>query len=185
MTSKASVAASASVSARAAAPAPASTPVSPPTAAIGIDIAKLKFDVALLRDGKYKSKVFENNTAGFTEFYQWLQDNQALDAPLCMEATGSYYEALALFLTAQKLFVSVVNPCRISSYAAAINARNKTDKQDARTIARYCASQAPARWQASEGSVRDLRDLARRIEALQDIERFKAGVVSRLLVVTA
>ena len=36
------------------------------SAALGIDIAKKKFDVALLRDGKFKTKVFENSPAGFT-----------------------------------------------------------------------------------------------------------------------
>ena len=167
MKSKSSPAASVSVSVPASVCAFAAVLV----VAVGIDIAKLKFDVALWLGGKYKSNVFENNASGFAKFYQWLQDNNALNAPLCMEATGSYYEALALFLTAQNLFVSVVNPCRISSYAAAVNARNKTDKQDACIIARYCATQSPARWQASEGAVRGLRDLARRIESLQGLER--------------
>jgi len=34
---------------------------------LGIDQAKKKFDVALLRNGKYRSKAFENNPAGFSE----------------------------------------------------------------------------------------------------------------------
>jgi transposase len=33
---------------------------------LGIDLAKKKFDVALLNNGKFRSKVFENNPAGFS-----------------------------------------------------------------------------------------------------------------------
>lgn len=73
------------------------TQTSPIVAAVGIDIAKRKFDVALLRAGKYKTKVFTNDNAVMEAFHAWLIAHQAVDAPVCMEATGSYYEALALF----------------------------------------------------------------------------------------
>ena len=102
--------------------------------AVGIDIAKLKFDVALLRDGKFKSKVFSNNDEGFAEFHSWLKAHDASSVPACMEATGSYFEAF--FLADHQLTVSVVNPLLISKYAEAIGESNNTDQQDARTIAR-------------------------------------------------
>jgi transposase len=35
---------------------------------IGVAIAKLKFDVASLNDGKYKHKAFTNNEQGFANF---------------------------------------------------------------------------------------------------------------------
>ncbi len=139
--------------------------------AVGFDIAKAKFDVALLRAGKFKAKVFANTPEGFAALLAWLDANDARDLPMCMEATGSYGEALALYLSDLKCKISVVNPNFISKYAQAIGERNKTDRQDARIIARYCAKEAPALWQAPAPETRTLRDLVRRLQALQQLQR--------------
>ena len=50
---------------------------------IGVDIAKAKFDAALV-EGKYKTKVFPNRPAGFEAFLIWLRPF----APVCLP--GSY-----------------------------------------------------------------------------------------------
>lgn len=42
---------------------------------LGIDVAKSKFDVALLQNNKYKFKIFKNNIKGFEELYIWLGEN--------------------------------------------------------------------------------------------------------------
>lgn len=65
----------------------------------------------------------------------------------------------------------MVNPILTARFAEAIGERNKTDQQDAKLIARYVATQTPLRWQAPIPSVRTLRDLVRRLEALQDLEQ--------------
>jgi len=40
---------------------------------LGIDIAKVKFNVCLLQlTGKLKHKVFSNNAAGFAQLQEWL-----------------------------------------------------------------------------------------------------------------
>jgi transposase len=39
---------------------------------LGVDIAKKKFDVALLVNGKLKHKVFTNDQGGFAELTAWL-----------------------------------------------------------------------------------------------------------------
>ena len=70
---------------------PATTP--------GIDIAKLKFDVCLIKpNGKAKHKVFQNTRHGFEQLARWLASHQVTDCRACLEATGSYGEPLALFL---------------------------------------------------------------------------------------
>jgi transposase len=143
----------------------------PEPGAVGIDIAKAKFDCALLQNGKFKSKVFANNVEGFAAFVAWLDTHNARALPVCMEATGSYGEALALHLADLKLKVSVVNPHFIAKYALAIGQRNKTDRQDARLIARYCSKEQPAFWQAPSLELRTLRDLVRRLEALQNLQQ--------------
>jgi transposase len=146
---------------------------STPSAYLGIDIAKAKFDVALLRAGKFKSRVFSNDAAGFAALSHWLAHN-AVPLPAlhaCMEATGSYYEALALYLCPQVGSVAVVNAYLIAKYAQATGQRQKTDRQDAALIARYAQRERPAPWQPPSASVRALRDLARRLEALGDLTR--------------
>ncbi len=41
--------------------------------ALGIDIAKLKFNVCLIReDGRLRHKVFANTAAGFSQLSAWL-----------------------------------------------------------------------------------------------------------------
>jgi transposase len=63
-------------------------------AVVGIDIAKAKFDCAWLCQGKFKTRVFANTPEAHEELRAWLS---ALGGHplLCMEATGSYHEALA------------------------------------------------------------------------------------------
>ena len=66
------------------------------TAILGIDIAKLKFDVALLQNQKYKSKVFKNNNGGFEELSVWLNEEGVQNLHACLEATGTYGEIAVL-----------------------------------------------------------------------------------------
>lgn len=65
------------------------------THTLGIDIAKHKFDIALIINGKFKSKVFDNNPTGFATLIDWLKAHQVNHVHACMEATGIYWEALA------------------------------------------------------------------------------------------
>lgn len=139
---------------------------------IGIDIAKLKFDVALLdAANKYKHKHFKNTPAGFAEFLKWAQSLGAQDAHFCMEATGIYYEALANFLFDQRCRVSVVNPAQTAAFAQSGLSRVKTDKADAKLIARFCQTMNPPLFAPPPANKRQLQALVRRLKALKDIEQ--------------
>lgn len=113
---------------------------------VGVDVSKAKLDVALLKaGGKCRSKVFANNEAGFIQLLQWIQANVPLgeagvQVHVCMEATGSYHEALALFLFDHG--VSVVNPLLVKRFIEVDRVRNKTDQGDAKALIAY-ASLAP------------------------------------------
>jgi transposase len=138
---------------------------------LGIDVSKAKLDVALLlANDKFKSKVFPNDVKGFQALLQWLLGHVP-DAPdsahLCMEATGSYHEALACFLSDQGLLISVVNALPVKRFAEANRLRNKTDGGDAKCLALFCRSMQPERWEAPSVAVRALQALVARLDSLQ------------------
>jgi transposase len=138
---------------------------------LGIDVSKAKLDVALLlANDKFKSKVFANDVVGFAALLQWLLGHLP-DARgslhICMEATGSYHEALACCLSDQALVVCVVNPLLVKRFAEANRLRNKTDAGDAKCLAQFCKTHRPERWQAPSVSVRVLQALVARLDALQ------------------
>lgn len=133
---------------------------------LGIDAAKKKLDVALMLDGKVLLKKFDNTPKGFKLLGGWLASLHIEQVQACLEATGAYSEAVAEFLYESGHRVSVVNPLRIKSFAKSDLQRNKTDEADARTIAAFCLAKDPEDWQPVAPEIKQLRDLTRRIEAL-------------------
>jgi transposase len=136
------------------------------TANLGIDIAKKKFDVALYRNGKFKHKSFENKPSGFDSLIAWLKLHDVAICHACLEATGSYGDALAKFLFQAGQLVSVVNPSRIKCFGQMELLRTKTDKTDAKLIARFCERMNPPAWQPDPPEIEHLRALGRRRDAL-------------------
>jgi len=135
-------------------------------AILGIDLAKKKFDVALLRDGKFKAKVFDNSPNGFAALKAWLVRQDVDQVHACMEATGNLFEGLATFLADEGHQVSVVNPWKIKAFGESLLTRTKTDKTDARMIARFCEAMNPSLWKPSPPEIRQLKALGRRRDAL-------------------
>lgn len=133
---------------------------------LGIDIAKEKFDVHLIGDQETWSGQFDNSPQGFKQLQKWLQKRRVTQLHACMEATGSYGEALAYFLHEQGYQVSVVNPKIIKHYGLSKMQRNKTDKLDAKLIAQYCQKETPRLWQPPSEAERTLKALTRRLDAL-------------------
>lgn len=146
---------------------------------LGVDISKAKFDVALLLEGKkYRSKVFSNDPAGFKALLEWIgsmvsggQNN----VHVCMEATGVYHEALALFLHDQGIAVSVVNPLFVKKFVESEGVRSKTDKADAKALARYADRSQPELWEAPSHAVRKLQALVARLETLKEMRQAEAN----------
>src|SRR5205085_6448251 len=135
--------------------------------ALGIDIAKLKFNACLIQQsGKLKHKVFPNTPTGFTQLLEWLSKQGVERVHACLEATGTYGEALALFLHEAGQTVSVINPAAVKAFAQSRLSRTKTDKVDAELIARFTVAQQPGAWTPPAWEVRELQALARRLESL-------------------
>lgn len=144
------------------------------TVYIGIDIACKKFDACLYQaTRRMPHAVFDNNPDGFAEFLRWCKQHKAKPARIhaVMEATNTYWEALAEYLQEQLVKVSVVNPRCIKDYGKSQNLRSKTDKIDAAIIARYAHKEQPESWQAPRAPLRQLLLLLRQLEHLKTAEQ--------------
>jgi transposase len=137
---------------------------------IGIDVSKDTLDACLLREqGKPLHQQLKNEPTGFAKLLRWGQ-HHAPDTPLhfCLESTGAYSTALALYLAEAGQKVSVVNPFRVKHAAIGGGAGNKTDKADAKAIADYCRKEQPAPWRLATSEARTLLALMRRLGSLQE-----------------
>jgi len=136
---------------------------------VGLDIAKRKFDAALLQQDRYVHRQFPNGPEGFAQLAVWLQRHAQGPARACMEATGRYGEALAMFLHQRGCWVSVVNPARVKAFGRSELLRTKTDKADAALIARFVQSAHTTLrpWAPLAPEQRQLQALVRRWEAIQ------------------
>jgi len=107
--------------------------------AVGIDVSKGKSMVAVLRPlGVVVAKPFEvvhtaQELGKLSDFLKSLDG----ETKVVMEHTGRYYEPVAQVIHERGLTVSAVNPLLIKEYGGNSLRRVKTDKADARKIARY------------------------------------------------
>ena len=143
---------------------------------IGADIAKDTFEVAGCGpSGEAAWGSFCNTPAGFAQLAERLaQARVSWDAPtapvlLVLEPTGGYELALAAFGHQQGWAVSRPNPKRVRDWAKSQGRRAKTDRIDARELARYGASQPPARWRPLPVELSELDSLLSRQDELQQM----------------
>jgi transposase len=130
---------------------------------LGVDIAKIKFDVALyLSNGVLHQQTFANNALGFAELLGWLKARLNGSELLAgIEATGSYWMALAVKLHEQGYRVSILNPAYVKAHGQSAGLRTKTDRVDARLIADYVATHDCEDWQPLPLELEELRELMR------------------------
>jgi len=155
---------------------------------LGIDISKDKFDVALidvalLDDERYQLGTFDNSKKGCLSLAKWLKKRQAKSAHVCIEASGRYGDGVATFLHEGGYAVSVVNPARIKAYGESRLKRIKTDPEDAKDIAHFCATQKPRLWTPPPPEIQELQALTRRLDSLKEdrtreLNRKKSGISS-------
>ncbi len=140
---------------------------------IGIDVAKAKIDVLWLKDLdhlKVKTKVLNNDPNGFEQLHQWLKKCVSMESHqihVIVEATGIYHEELSYFLHDLGYVVSVINPSYTRKFAEGLGIQHKTDKKDSLVLARYGFMVRPAVWHPEPASVRKLKALIARVDALE------------------
>jgi len=87
---------------------------------LGTDIAKRKFDVALLVNDKYQCQEFPNDATDFEKLRNWLKQVDTALLHACIKSTGIYSQKLDYFLVKQGIKVSVVNPIQTKGVAKSV-----------------------------------------------------------------
>lgn len=148
------------------------------TAWIGCDVASKTFEAALwlpLEDGEFRKmkqipvRQFLRTQEGMMEFIEWIDEHLDTDsgvpfqARVVMEATGKYSTELAVWMIAERpeLSPAIINPETAHSFIKSLSLRNKTDKIDARALARYGAERMPAPYAPPTPQMAELRTLTR------------------------
>ncbi len=140
---------------------------------LGIDVSKPFFDVLLICDEKRFNAHFDNNASGFTRLGQWLKKHGLDMVHACMEATGTYGDALARWLYGKGYVVRIANPKRIRKYCEALGLLNKTDKADAAAIAEFALKhwELLKSWRPETAVERELRETRGQVVALEKMRR--------------
>lgn len=149
---------------------------------LGIDISKDSFSVQLGAIDKDQSitylanNLFANNPIGFEKFDAWATEHKLAEPPLwyVMEATGVYYENLAYHIHGSGDNISVIMPSRAKFFAKSLDIKSKTDKIDARILARFGLGRTLRRWQVLSPKIKEIRAACREYRINKnDITRFK------------
>ena len=143
---------------------------------MGIDVSKASLEIVLLFNDQEvsASQTVPNSEEGFDTLLSWIekQTNRIPEETpeqihVCLEASGGYQRPVARFLHERGLTVSVVNPQRTSAYADSQLTRSKTDKVDARLLARFCRREEPNPWEPSSSEQKSLKEMTRGLEQLK------------------
>ena len=107
--------------------------------AVGIDVSKSRSTVTIRQPGDVvvlPPRDFRHTQSSINELIATIKDLGG-ETKVCMEHTGRYYEPVASWLSAAGIFVSAVNPCLIKAFGDESLRAPKTDKADAKKIARF------------------------------------------------
>jgi transposase len=130
----------------------------------GVDVSKASLD-ACIEPGAIRGR-FGNDAAGIAELAAFCRQHRV--GLVAMEATGGYERRAFLLLWEEGLPATVTNARQVRQYAEAMGVLEKTDRIDARIIARFaCAkglqptplpSQAQQRIKALVARLRQVTD---------------------------
>jgi transposase len=123
---------------------------------VGIDVSKLRLDVAVLESGE--AFAVANDAAGWAELIGRLKGRKV--KAIGLEPSGGYEQKLVKALRKAGLQVRLVNPYRLRQYARALGCLAKNDKIDARLIARFTA-ELPTRPVRHDPVVEQLAELVK------------------------
>jgi len=126
-----------------------------PFPVVGIDVSKGSLAVCYQHNQQVQHLEVSNSKAGF----QQLVKACGAQCLFVMEATGTYYLALAYCLYEQGGQVAVLNPLVIKRFIQMHLSKGKSDRKDAQWLLRYGQQQAVKCWQPDETVLVECRQL--------------------------
>jgi transposase len=128
---------------------------------VGIDIAAATFTASWMRlDGRPSTATtYSQSPLGFATLQEHLQATDVAPRAtlIVLEATSTYWIALAVTLHAAGYAVSVVNPAKVHNYAKSLPRRSKTDQLDALLLTQFAAERRPDPWTPPPAIYHELR----------------------------
>jgi transposase len=132
---------------------------------VGIDVSKATLDVAILPMGRHF--VVSNDEAGIDELLGSFEDPPK-PILVVLEASGGFERPVAAAIAASGIAVAVVNPRQTRDFARATGKLAKTDRLDAKALARFAEAVRPEPRALPEVEAREFQAiLARRRQIIQ------------------
>ena len=132
---------------------------------VGVDVSKARLDVAVLPTGE--SFAVANDEEGFDELLGRLGEEAPITTLVVLEASGGFERPVAATLAAAKIAVCVVNPRQSRDFARATGKLAKTDRLDARLLARFAQAVQPLPRALPDEQAREFQAiLARRAQII-------------------
>ncbi len=125
---------------------------------VGIDISKDRYDAFDLQAGRYSEGSMDPSS--LSDFARQLK--RAGTQLAVVEATGCWSQGMLEALWAEQVPVACVNPRHVRRYAQSLGLLAKTDRLDARVIARYGQGCCPRVTPPLSPQARKLRDMMTR-----------------------
>jgi len=142
---------------------------------VGVDIAAATFTAAWTAPDRVLStpRTFDQSPAGFAAFQQQLQATGVPPAAtlVVLEATGSYWVALAVTLHTAGFVVSVLNPAQAHYFAKSQLRRAKSDTLDTQVLTQFALERQPPAWTPPPAVYHELRQRLLMRESLVDMRQ--------------
>ena len=132
---------------------------------VGIDVAKATLDVAIGSDGELVQ--VENSEAGIARLIERL--GEVAPKLVVLEATGGYESVVAGAIVGRGIDVAVVNPRQVRDFAKATGVLAKTDRIDARVLARFAEAVRPEPRPLPTAEAKELDEYLSRRRQLVDM----------------
>lgn len=132
---------------------------------IGIDVSKAGLDISVVPSGEYWQE--ENTPSGIASLIDRLRP--ILIDRIIVEATGGYEGRLVDQLVKAGMPVCRVNPARVRRFAQGMNWLAKTDKIDAKVLAKFGEKSQPRLLQMPTEAEKRLATLVKRRRQVLDM----------------
>jgi transposase len=132
---------------------------------VGIDVAKAMLDVAIGSDGEVVR--VENDEAGIGRLIEQL--GGIAPTLVVLEATGGYESLVAGAIVGRGIPVAVVNPRQVRDFAKATGVLAKTDRIDARVLARFAEAVRPEPRPLPTAEAKELEEFLGRRRQIVDM----------------